>query len=191
MTRKIATLLTLAVALVPCVAAAAAVADIVLVPAKVWTGSGDRAEADWAVRVHDGAIVSVGPAGKLDTQGATRVELPGATLTPGLIDLHSHLFLHPYNETSWNDQVLKEPQDYRTLEAAEHARVTLLAGFTTLRDLGTEGAGYAYVSVKRAIDEGLIPGPRLFVATRAIVATASYGPGPKGFRPDLDLPQGA
>ena len=191
MTRKVATLLTLAVALVPCVAAAAAVADIVLVPAKVWTGSGDRAEAGWAVRVHDGAIVSVGPADKLDTQGTTRVELPGATLTPGLIDLHSHLFLHPYNETSWNDQVLKEPQDYRTLEAAEHARVTLLAGFTTLRDLGTEGAGYADVSVKRAIDEGLIPGPRLFVATRAIVATASYGPGPKGFRPDLDLPQGA
>ena len=145
MTRKIATLLTLAVALVPCVAAAAAVADIVLVPAKVWTGSGDRAEAGWAVRVHDGAIVSVGPADKLDTQGTTRVELPGATLTPGLIDLHSHLFLHPYNETSWNDQVLKEPQDYRTLEAAEHARVTLLAGFTTLRDLGTEGAGYSDV----------------------------------------------
>ena len=191
MTRKVATLLMLAVALAPCVAAAAAVADIVLVPAKVWTGSGDRAEAGWAVRVHDGAIVSVGPADKLDTQGTTRVELPGATLTPGLIDLHSHLFLHPYNETPWNDQVLKEPQDYRTLEAAEHARVTLLAGFTTLRDLGTEGAGYADVSVKRAIDEGLIPGPRLFVATRAIVATASYGPGPKGFRPDLDLPQGA
>ena len=87
--------------------------------------------------------------------------------------------------------MLKEPQDYRTLEAAEHARVTLLAGFTTLRDLGTEGAGYADVSLKRAIDEGLIAGPRLFIATRAIVATASYGPGPRGFRPDLDLPGGA
>ena len=121
MTRKIATLLTLAVALAPCVAAAAAVADIVLVPAKVWTGSGDRAEAGWAVRVHDGAIVSIGPADKLDTQGTTRVELPGATLTPGLIDLHSHLFLHPYNETTWNDQVLKEPQDYRTRLRADLA----------------------------------------------------------------------
>ena len=120
-----------------------------------------------------------------------RIALPGTTLVPGLIDLHSHLFLHPYNETPWNDQVLKEPEAYRTLEAAQHARDTLLAGFTTLRDLGTEGAGYADVSVKRAIDEGMIPGPRLFVATRAIVATASYGPGPHGFRPDIDLPSGA
>jgi imidazolonepropionase-like amidohydrolase len=87
--------------------------------------------------------------------------------------------------------VLKESESYRALEAADHARATLMAGFTTLRDLGTEGAGYADVSIKRAIDEGLIPGPRMFVATRAIVATDSYGPGPKGFRPDLDLPQGA
>jgi imidazolonepropionase-like amidohydrolase len=101
------------------------------------------------------------------------------------------VLLHPYNETLWNDQVLKESEDYRTLEAAGHAKVTLMAGFTTLRDLGTEGAGYADVAIKRAIDEGLIPGPRMFVATRAIVATDSYGPGPKGFRPDLDLPQGA
>jgi imidazolonepropionase-like amidohydrolase len=107
------------------------------------------------------------------------------------MDIHSHVLLHPYNETLWNDQVLKESESYRTLEAAEHARETLMAGFTTLRDLGTEGAGYADVSIKRAIDEGLIPGPRMFVATRAIVATDSYGPGPKGFRPDLDLPQGA
>jgi imidazolonepropionase-like amidohydrolase len=101
------------------------------------------------------------------------------------------LFLHPYNETLWNDQVLKEPEPYRTLLAAEHARATLFAGFTTFRDLGTEGAGYADVSIQRAINEGLIPGPRYFIATRAIVATASYGPGPRGFRPDIDLPGGA
>jgi imidazolonepropionase-like amidohydrolase len=166
--------------------------DWLLLPDRVWTADGDVAHAGWAVLVRDGMISAVGPAGSIDAPAdARRVTLPGATLTPGLIDLHSHLFLHPYNETLWNDQVLTEPQDYRTLLAAKHARDTLLAGFTTLRDLGTEGAGYADVSVKRAIDEGLIPGPRLFVATRAIVATASYGPGPRGFRPDLELPGGA
>lgn len=166
--------------------------DWLLLPARVWTADGDVAHKGWAVLVHDGVIASVGPADSIHAPAdAQRVELPGATLTPGLIDLHSHLFLHPYNEVLWNDQVLTEPQDYRTLEAAAHAKATLLAGFTTLRDLGTEGAGYADVSVKRAIDEGMIPGPRLFVATRAIVATASYGPGPRGFRPDIALPGGA
>jgi Imidazolonepropionase and related amidohydrolases len=171
--------------------AATPTGDWLLLPERVWTADGDAAHAGWAVLVRDG-ISAVGPAGSIDAPAdARRVTLPGATLTPGLIDLHSHLFLHPYNETLWNDQVLTEPQDYRTLLAAKHARDTLLAGFTTLRDLGTEGARYADVSVKRAIDEGLIPGPRLFVATRAIVATASYGPGPRGFRPDLELPGGA
>jgi imidazolonepropionase-like amidohydrolase len=113
------------------------------------------------------------------------------TLLPGLMDIHSHIFLHPYNETLWNDQVLKEPLAYRTIEAVRHCERTLMAGFTLLRDLGTEGAGYADVSVQRCIREGMIPGPRLLVATRAIVATASYGPGPAGFAPDLVLPKGA
>lgn len=166
--------------------------DWLLLPERVWTGDGDAAHAGWAVLVRNGAIAAVGPRASIEVHGdVQRVELPGTTLTPGLIDLHSHLFLHPYNETLWNDQVLTEPQDYRTLEAAKHARDTLLSGFTTLRDLGTEGAGFADVSIKRAINEGLIPGPRMFVATRAIVATASYGPGPRGFRPDLDLLGGA
>jgi imidazolonepropionase-like amidohydrolase len=166
--------------------------DWLLLPDRVWTGDGNAAHNGWAVLVHDGAIAAAGPVASITAPAGTRrVELPGATLMPGLIDLHSHLFLHPYNETLWNDQVLTEPQDYRTLEAAAHAKTTLLAGFTTLRDLGTEGAGFADVSVKRAIEEGLIPGPRLFVATRAIVATASYGPGPRGYRPDIELPGGA
>jgi len=165
-------------------------ADILLLPDRVWTGDGDTSHSGWSVLIQDGAIAKVGPKEASEAADATRIELPGTTLTPGLIDLHSHLLLHPYNETPWNDQVLREPEDYRTLKAAEHARTTLLAGFTTLRDLGTEGAGYADVSLKRAIEEGVVPGPRLFVATRAIVATALYGPGPKGFRPDLDLPQG-
>lgn len=164
----------------------------VLHPQQVWTGDGDAAHPGWAVLVRNDTIVAVGPAAGIDAPaGAQSIDLPGATLVPGLIDLHSHLFLHPYDETPWNDQVLKEPEPYRTLAAAQHARDTLLAGYTTLRDLGTEGAGYADVSLKRAIDEGLVPGPRLFVATRAIVATGSYGPGPRGFRPDADLPGGA
>ncbi len=172
--------------------AASPKADVLLLPDRVWTADGDAAHPGWAVLVHEGAIAAVGPEASLHVPAnIQRIALPGTTLTPGLIDLHSHVFLHPYNETLWNDQVLKEPQDYRTLEAAAHARATLLAGFTTLRDLGTEGAGFADVSVKRAIDEGMIPGPRMFVATRAIVATASYGPGPRGFRPDMDLPGGA
>lgn len=172
--------------------ATAAKGDILLVPDRVWTAEGDAPHAGWAVLVHDGVISAVGPLNTVNAPAHTqRIALPGTTLTPGLIDLHSHVFLHPYNETLWNDQVLKEPQDYRTLEAAAHARATLMSGFTTLRDLGTEGAGFADVSVKHAIDEGMIPGPRLFVATRAIVATASYGPGPRGFRPDIDLPGGA
>jgi len=166
--------------------------DTLLVPDRVWTGDDAVAHTGWGVLVHDGTIAEVGPLGTFPVPaGNLRVELKGTTLLPGLMDLHSHVLLHPYNETLWNDQVLKESEAYRTLEAAAHAKATLMAGFTTLRDLGTEGAGYADVAIKRAIDEGLIPGPRLFVATRAIVATASYGPGPKGFRPDLDLPQGA
>lgn len=162
-----------------------------LLPDRVWTGEGDATHAGWAVLVRDGAIAAVGPVAQIDAGDAQHLALPGATLLPGLIDAHSHLLLHPYNEAAWNDQVLKEPEPYRTLMAARHARDTLLAGFTTLRDLGTEGAGYADVSVKRAIEDGLIVGPRLFVATLAIVATSSYGPGPRGFRPDLDLPGGA
>lgn len=164
---------------------------ILLRPERVWTGDGDAAHAGWVVLVRNGAIAAVGPRDKVEAHDARQIDLPGATLVPGLIDLHAHLFLHPYNEAPWNDQVLKEPVDYRTLMAAQHARDTLQAGFTTLRDLGTEGAGFADVSLKRAIDEGKIPGPRLFISTLAIVASDSYGPGPRGFRPDIDLPSGA
>jgi len=135
--------------------------------------------------------VGVGPRASVKAPaGAQVVALPGLTLTPGLIELHSHLLLHAYNEVVWDDQVLKEAPTYRVLRAGRDATRTLMSGFTTERDLGTEGAGDADVQLKRAIDEGILPGPRLFVATRAIVATGSYGPR-KGFRADIDLPQGA
>jgi imidazolonepropionase-like amidohydrolase len=161
-------------------------------PAQVWT-AGDPVHPGWVVLTQGGRIVAVGPPAAVSAlAGATVIDLPGATLLPGLIDAHSHLFLHPYNETLWDDQVLKEAVPYRTLRAARQAHATLMAGFTTLRDLGTEGAEYADVSLRRAIEDGLIDGPRLFVATRAIVATGSYGPAPRAFRPDVCCtPQGA
>src|SRR5919198_3136424 len=165
---------------------------ILLRPDRVFDASSEATHAGWVVLVQGDSIAAVGPAAAVRApQGAETIDLPGLTLLPGLVDAHSHLFLHPYNEALWNDQVLKEPLGYRVVEAVLHARNTLMQGFTTLRDLGTEGAGFEDVSLKRSIDEGLIPGPRLQVSTRAIVATSSYGPGPRGFRPDLDLPQGA
>ena len=167
-------------------------AATLLRPARVWT-AGEPVNEGWVVLIRGSRIVAVGAAGTARAEAGARViELPGATLLPGLMDAHSHLFLHPYDETRWDDQVLKEPVPYRTLRAARQARATLLAGFTTLRDLGTEGADFADVSLKRAIEDGLIEGPRLFVVTRAIVATGSYGPAPRSLRPDVCCtPQGA
>jgi imidazolonepropionase-like amidohydrolase len=163
-----------------------------LEPERVFDARSEQAHAGWVVLVEGARIAAVGPAGKVEVPAGTeRIELPGMTVLPGLIDAHSHILLHPYNETLWNDQVLKEPVPYRTIEAVNHVRATLMAGFTALRDLGTEGAGYADVSVQRAIDDGTIPGPHLFVATRATVAAHCYGPGPSGFRDDMELPQGA
>ena len=164
---------------------------VLLRPAQVWTPD-EPVHPGWVVLVQGQRIVAAGPASAVAAPAdAEVIDLPGQTLIPGLMDLHSHLLLHPYNETSWDDQVLKEPPAYRTLRAGKQAQATLLSGFTTLRDLGTEGAGYADVAVKRAINEGMIPGPRLFVATRAIVAEGSYGPAVRQYRPDVDLPQGA
>jgi imidazolonepropionase-like amidohydrolase len=166
---------------------------VLLQPARVWTGDDAAPHEGWVVLVQGDRIAFVGAeSGAQVPADARRIPLPNTTLLPGLIDAHSHLFLHPYNETSWDDQVLKEPIPYRTLKAGEFAKATLLSGFTTLRDLGTEGADYADVSLKKAIDEGWMPGPRLFVATRAIVATASYGPAPRSLRQDACCtPQGA
>ena len=164
---------------------------VLLTADRVWTGEG-AAHTGWGVLVSHERIQAAGPMASLQVPAeAQRIHLPGKTLLPGLIDLHSHLLLHPYNETSWDDQVMKEAVEYRTLLAGKHATATLQAGFTTLRDLGSEGASYADVAVKRAIDEGVVAGPRLLVATKAIVASHSYGPPERKFRPDMELPHGA
>jgi len=158
-------------------------------PQAVIDGSDGTLRTGWVVLVQGSRITAAGPAGDVDPAGATPIDLPGATLLPGMIEGHTHLLLHPYDETSWNDQVLRESLAERIARAVNHARATLEAGFTTARDLGTEGAGYADVGLKQAIEKGVIPGPRLIVTTRAIVATGSYGP--KGFAPEWRVPQGA
>jgi imidazolonepropionase-like amidohydrolase len=166
------------------------VRSTILRPARVFDGVTAEPRTGWVVLVTGDKIAAVGPAADIRAPaGATTVDLPGTTLLPGLIEGHSHLLLHPYNETSWDDQVLKEPLALRVARATNHARNTLLAGFTTVRDLGTEGAGYADVGLKRAIEQGIIPGPRMIVTTRAIVATGTYGP--KHPTSDIDFPQGA
>ncbi|MEO7158539.1 MAG: amidohydrolase family protein [Vicinamibacterales bacterium] len=159
----------------------------VLRPARVFDG--EAMHDGWAVRVRGDRIEAAGPAATVGAPDAKVVDLPDTTLMPGMIEGHSHVFLHAYNETPWNDQVLKESLGVRTARAVNHLRSTLLAGFTTIRDLGTEGAGYADAELKQAVEQGIIPGPRMLVTTRAIVATGSYAP--KGYALQWSVPQGA
>lgn len=161
-----------------------------ILPACVWTSGFDAPREGLAVLVRGNRIAAVDRADAIKDD-VQMIRLPGMTLIPGLMDLHSHLFLHPYNLTAWDDQVLKESEALRTIRAVRHAKETLDAGFTLLRDLGTEGAGYADASLKRAIDGGIVPGPRLIVTTRAIVASGGYAPMRKNYRPDCCLHAGA
>ncbi|MGN6850107.1 MAG: amidohydrolase family protein [Sphingomicrobium sp.] len=166
----------------------AAADSYLLKPARVFDGVNLQPHVGWEVLVEGDKIAAAGP-NLTAPAGAKVIDLPGETLTPGLIEGHSHIFLHPYNETKWDDQVLHEPLALRTARAIVHVRKTLMAGFTTERDLGTEGAGYADVGIKQAINEGIIPGPRMLVATKANVARGAYGP--KGLEPGVKIPQGA
>src|SRR3954464_7405548 len=121
---------------------------VLLRPDRVFDASDEKTHAGWVVLVQGDSIAAVGPAASVHAPAdAQMINLLGLTLLPGLIDAHSHVFLHPYNETLWNGQVLKEPLGYRLVEAVVHARNTLMQGFTTLRDLGTEGAGFEDVSL--------------------------------------------
>lgn len=163
---------------------------ILLRPARVFDGVGPQLRDGDVVLVRGERIEAVGPAAQITVpRDAEVIDLPGLTLLPGLIEAHSHVLLHPYNETPWDEQVLRESLGERVARATVHLARTLEAGFTTLRDLGTEGAGYADVGLKQALEKGVIPGPRLIVTTRAIVMKGSYAP--KGFATELDIPQGA
>jgi imidazolonepropionase-like amidohydrolase len=143
-----------------------------------------------AVLVLEGRISTVAPTDELRPLAEARdLDLTGLYLVPGLIDLHTHLMLHPYDEASWDDQVLHESLELRTIRAVKAARATLDAGFTTIRDLGTEGGGYADVALRDAVKQELMEGPRVVPVTRAIVATGCYGP--SGFDPRWSVPQGA
>jgi imidazolonepropionase-like amidohydrolase len=160
---------------------------ILLKPTKVFDG--ETMHEGWVVLVKNNKIEQAGAMNFKLPAGSAVIELKNCTILPGLIEGHSHLFLHPYNETSWDDQVLKESRAERTARAVEHANATLMAAFTTVRDLGTEGAMYDDVGLKNAIEKGVMPGPRMICATRAIVAKGTYGP--KSPSPDVVLPQGA
>lgn len=169
--------------------AAARDSSILVVPARVFDAARGVTHDGWVVLVRGDRIAAVGPRASIPAAGAREIDLPGTTLLPGLIEGHSHLFLHPYIEAPYADQVLRESLALRVARATVAARRTLQAGFTTERDLGTEGADYADAGLEQAINQGIILGPRLLVATRAIVATGSYGP--MGFAPRWTIPQGA
>ncbi|MBI3402422.1 MAG: amidohydrolase family protein [Acidobacteria bacterium] len=182
-------LLALAVVTLPALigAQAPAVPAITLLkPARVFDG--DTMHEGWAVRVRGERIDAVGPEASVSAAGAKVIDLPGSTLTPGLVEGHSHILLHAYSETSWTDQVSKEGLALRVARATNHLRATLQAGFTTVRDLGTEGAQYADVELRDAVRQGIIPGPRILASTKAIVATGSYQP---KFIAEWNVPQGA
>lgn len=162
--------------------------QLLLRPDRVFDGH--SMHSDWVVFLEGDEIKYAGkPTGIQIPEGTDELTLDGMTLMPGLIEGHSHLLLHPYNETPWNDQVLKESHAERAIRATQHARASLMAGITTMRDLGSEGAGYSDIALKKTIDQGIIPGPRLLVAGPAIVATGAYGP--KGFHEGVSVPLGA
>jgi imidazolonepropionase-like amidohydrolase len=163
-----------------------AAAITIVKPARVWDG--EAMHEGWAVRVKGERIDAVGPDASVAAAGARAIDLPGTTLTPGLVEGHSHILLHAYSETSWTDQVAREGLALRVARATNHLRATLMAGFTTVRDLGTEGAQYADVELKQAVAQGIIPGPRVLASTKAIVATGSYQP---KFIAEWNVPQGA
>ena len=183
------TILFLVALLVGASAEESAEQALVLTGAAVLDVDQGRILEGYDVILREGRIAGIVPAGAQNDEDDEVLDLSGKVLAPALMDLHSHLLLHPYNETSWNDQVLKESLELRTVRAVAAARRTLEAGFLTLRELGTEGAGYADVALRDAINEGIVPGPRILAATRALVATGCYGPA--GFDPRWEVPKGA
>jgi len=147
--------------------------------------------ANQVILVKGNIIQSVTPAASFKDKADSTIDLSGYTILPGLIDAHTHVLLQQDITTKeYADQLLQESMPYRTLRAARAARISLKNGFTTIRDLETEGAMYADVDVKKAINRHIIDGPRMFVSTRAINTVGHYALSPEEFNWELDLPQG-
>ena len=155
-------------------------------------GKSDKPRHDQVITIHGNRIESVSDAATAKVPaGAAVIDLSKATLLPGLIDSHTHIFLQGEDPTQggYDANILNAPLALRAARATVSARRALEQGFTTLRDVETEGAGYGDVGIKQAIEKGYIPGPRLFVATRAISTTGGYSL--EGYAPELDMPKGA
>src|SRR5579884_3881174 len=153
-------------------------------------GTGAQPKRNQTIVIRGNHIVSVGENASAPPE-AQVIDLSSATVLPGLIDTHTHIFLQGEDpaEGGYDVQLLKYPASFRAARATVSARRALEQGFTTLRDLETEGAGYGDVGIKKAINDGYIPGPRLFVVTRAISSTGGYML--EGYAPELDMPKGA
>ena len=163
---------------------------IVLRPSRVFDGASSEPHEGWIVVTRGDRIEAAGPAAEVKVPpDAQTIDLPGTTLTPGLIDAHTHLLLHAYAESSEDDQILKEPLSLRIARAVNHLGAILQSGFTTIRDLGTEGAGYADVGLRDAVDQKITVGPHVLAATRAITATRTFVP--SGYATELPIPAGA
>ena len=159
----------------------------VLKPARVFDG--DTSHDAWAVRIRGNRIESAGPAASIDTANAKIIDLPGATLLPGLVEGHSHILLHPYNETPWNDQVAHEGLALRAARAVNHLRATLDGRLHHRPRSRHRRRRLRRRRAQAGRQQGIIPGPRVLASTRAIVATGSYAP--KGFALEWRVPQGA
>jgi imidazolonepropionase-like amidohydrolase len=155
-------------------------------------GKSDAVQNDVAVLVEGERIVAVGPRSEIASRipaGAQTIDLGGATILPGLIDNHTHVLLQgDITSADYDEQLLKESIPYRAIRATAAVRVALMNGFTTIRDVESEGAMYADVDVKTAIARGVIPGPRMFVSTRALSTTGTYPL--LGYSWELKMPEG-
>jgi imidazolonepropionase-like amidohydrolase len=171
---------------------AAAPTSYVIRAAHLIDGRSDAVQNDVAVIVEGDRIVAVGTRSRIASRipaGAQTIDLGGATILPGLIDNHTHVLLQgDITSADYDDQLLKESIPYRAIRATAAVRIALLNGFTTIRDLETEGAMYADVDLKTAIARGVIPGPRMFVSTRALSTTGTYPL--LGYSWELKMPEG-
>lgn len=170
-------------------------------PSEVWTviragslidGKSDRPRSDQVIIIRGNRIESVSDSATAKIPaGANVIDLSKSTVLPGLIDSHTHIFLQGEDpaQGGYDVNILNAPLALRAARATVAARRALEQGFTTLRDVETEGAGYGDVGIKQAIDRGYIPGPRMFVSTRAISTTGGYPL--EGYAPELDMPKGA